>query len=114
MASIDQPDPLHGEQSTSFCPQPAGQHPSPEMQAVTGTWLQDVEQPEPTKVSVVQASPSPQLVGHAPAPAAMPVSQVSGGSTTPLPQLAEQSESLKALHADGQQPSPDAQADTAE
>ena len=34
-------------------------------------------------------------------------SQVSPGSTTPLPQLGEQSVSVLALHPAGQQPSPD-------
>jgi hypothetical protein len=37
-------------------------------------------------------------------------SQVSPGSTTPLPQVGEQSESLLALHPAGQQPSPETQA----
>ena len=36
-------------------------------------------------------------------------SQVSPFSTTPLPQLGEQSESLLALHPAGQQPSPETQ-----
>jgi hypothetical protein len=50
---------------------------------------------------VVQASPSSQLVGHK-----VIGSQVSPASTTPSPQLAEQSESSAAPHAAGQQPSP--------
>ena len=33
-------------------------------------------------------------------------SQVSPGSTTPFPQVAEQSSSFEALQPDGQQPSP--------
>ena len=36
-------------------------------------------------------------------------SQVSPGSTTPLPQVGEQSESVLALHPAGQQPSPEVQ-----
>jgi hypothetical protein len=51
--------------------------------------------------SWVQALPSSQLVGQV----AMG-SQVSPASTTPLPQLAEQSESSAVLHVAGQQPSP--------
>jgi len=45
--------------------------------------------------------PSVQEVGHEEAG-----SQVSPPSTTPLPQLGEQSESALALHPAGQQPSP--------
>ncbi len=104
---ITQPEPVHGSQSTSLPAQPAGQQPSPETHAVTGLLLQEAEQPEPTSVSVVQALPSAQLVGQAPAPLEMAVSHFSGGSTTPLPQLAEQSESFSALQAEGQQPSPE-------
>ena len=48
--------------------------------------------------------PSSQLVGHESGG-----SQVSPLSTTPLPQLAEQSESSAALHPAGQQPSPPTQ-----
>jgi hypothetical protein len=50
---------------------------------------------------MVQALPSLQVVGQVDAG-----SQVSPGSTTPLPQLGEQSESVFALHPAGQQPSP--------
>ena len=50
---------------------------------------------------MVQALPSLQVVGQVD-----PGSQVSPGSTTPLPQLGEQSESVFALHPAGQQPSP--------
>jgi hypothetical protein len=49
----------------------------------------------------VQALPSSQLAGQG--------SQVSPSSTTPLPQIGEQSGSLLALHPAGQQPSPDMQ-----
>jgi hypothetical protein len=50
---------------------------------------------------MVQSLPSLQVVGQVDAG-----SQVSPGSTTPLPQLGEQSESVFALHPAGQQPSP--------
>jgi hypothetical protein len=59
----------------------------------------------PTSESVVQALPSSQLVGQFP-------SQVSPGSSTPLPQLAPQSLSLLALQVGGQQPSPPWQTDS--
>ena len=52
----------------------------------------------PVIVSCVQSLPSSQLAGQLP-------SQVSPGSTTPLPQLAEQSLSLPELQPFGQQPS---------
>ena len=48
----------------------------------------------------MQASASSQLVGQVAAG-----SQVSPASTTPSPQLAEQSESSTAVHPTGQQPS---------
>jgi hypothetical protein len=50
---------------------------------------------------MVQALPSLQEVGQDDGK-----SQVSPFSTTPLPQVGEQSESLLALHPAGQQPSP--------
>ena len=53
----------------------------------------------------MQALPSVHEVGQAEAG-----SQVSPTSTTSLPQLGEQSESLMALHPAGQQPSPATQA----
>src|SRR5690606_17230294 len=53
----------------------------------------------PTSVSVVQATASSHAVGQSP-------SQVSGASTVPFPQLAEQSSSVLASHPPGQQPSP--------
>src|SRR5438477_545644 len=59
----------------------------------------------PVVVSTVHALPSLQLAGHVPGG-----SQVSPGSMTPLPQLAEQSESVFALQPAGQQPSPAAHA----
>jgi hypothetical protein len=52
----------------------------------------------------VQTSPSSQLVGHE-----SDGSQVSLPSTTPLPQLAEQSVSFVASQPVGQQPSPPTQ-----
>ena len=50
---------------------------------------------------MVQSFPSLQEVGQDDAG-----SQVSPGSTTALPQVGEQSESVLALHPAGQQPSP--------
>ncbi len=65
--------------------------------------------------SDVHATPSLQLAGHAPRlPAGIAVSHVSGASTVPLPQDAEQSVSVAGLQSDGQQPSPEAQLVTAE
>src|SRR5262249_56268791 len=66
---------------------PGGQQPSPFLGDVTGSWLQlALHVPPAWSVSVVQALPSSQLVGHAPGwPAGMPVSQVSGGLTPPSP-----------------------------
>ena len=49
--------------------------------------------------SKVQAFPSSQLAGQLP-------SQLSPDSTIPLPQLAEQSASVAAVHPPAQQPSP--------
>jgi hypothetical protein len=50
---------------------------------------------------MMQALPSLHEVGQDDAG-----SQVSPGSTTPLPQVGEQSESVFAVHPAGQQPSP--------
>ena len=50
---------------------------------------------------MMQALPSLQEVGQEDAG-----SQVSPASTTPLPQVGEQSESVLAVHPAGQQPSP--------
>jgi hypothetical protein len=55
----------------------------------------------PVSWSVVHAFPSSQLVGHESGG-----SHVSLASTVPLPQLAEQSVSVVASQAVGQQPSP--------
>jgi hypothetical protein len=60
----------------------------------------------PTSTSRVQAIMSLQLVGHLPAPLAMPVSQTSPLVTTPSPHEAEQSESVATVAPGGQQPSP--------
>ena len=57
------------------------------------------------KTSSVQADPSEQLCWHVPGPLEIFVSQTSGGSTAPLPQLAEQLLSLLALQPTGQHPS---------
>jgi len=53
----------------------------------------------PVIVSIVQGSVSSQVVGQSP-------SQVSPGSTTPLPQKGEQSLSVAVVHPAGQHPSP--------
>ena len=58
----------------------------------------------PVSESVVQALPSLQVVGHVSGG-----SQVSLVSTTPLPQVAEQSVSVAELQLGGQQPSPGVQ-----
>jgi hypothetical protein len=103
------PLPQTGEQSESVSAVHAdGQQPSPPLQALIAVKLQLVAHPEPTIRSRVQASPSLHVLGHEPAPLAIAVSHSSGGSTAPLPQVGEQSESVSALHADGQQPSPPA------
>jgi hypothetical protein len=65
---------------------------------------------EPEARSVVQASPSSQLRGHAPEmPALTARSQVSPESTMPLPQTTGQSSSFAASHPGGQHWSPFAQ-----
>src|SRR5262245_50360673 len=102
------PLPQLAEQSESlFALHPPGQQPSPEAHAVMAVWLQAMLHVAalPVLVSVVHAFPSLQLEGQDEGG-----SQVSPASTTPLPQLAEQSESVFALHPAGQQPSPAAQA----
>jgi hypothetical protein len=85
-----------------------GQQPSPETQAVMAVWVQAAVQLalRPVSPSTVQASPSLQeaRVGQEAGG-----SQVSPDSTTPLPHLGVQSESLFALHPAGQQPSPETQ-----
>jgi len=94
------------EQSESLLRwQPAGQQPSPSAQAVTGVFVQRTSQvpAAPVFTSVVQALPSLQVDGQLP-------SHTSPGSTTLLPQCAEQSVSVAALQAEGQHPSPPAQA----
>jgi hypothetical protein len=66
--------------------QPAGQQPSPGAHTVIGWKVQAALQLAalPVSASAVQATPSLQEVGQLP-------SQLSPGSSTPLPQLAEQS-----------------------
>ena len=94
------------EQSSSTVEsQPAGQQPSAAAHSVICWWLHATLQfsLEPVMVSMVQAVPSLQ-------PSAQSPSQVSPVSTAPLPQLAEQSLSVLALQAAGQQPSSSAQA----
>jgi hypothetical protein len=98
------PLPQLAEQSVSaVASQPTGQQPSPGAHALMAVWLHATLQLAALPViwSWVHALPSSQLAGHVVAG-----SQVSPASTTPLPQLAEQSESSAALHAAGQQPSP--------
>jgi hypothetical protein len=83
------------------------------MQAVIAWWKQARVHPSivPEPKSSVQASPSSQLRGHAPAkPVVIARSQVSPVSTARLPQTTVQSLSLFAEHPAGQQPSPSAQA----
>src|SRR5262245_56750130 len=69
--------------------QPGAQQPSPLVQVLIGVVTQRaVQVPALISVSVVQLSPSLQLVRQAPGwPAAMAVSQVSPESTAPLPQV---------------------------
>ena len=83
---------------------------SPSTAAVTGVSSQVAAHvPSMLMASVVQKSPSSQAAGQAPAePAAIPVSHVSPGSTTPLPQVDVQSSSVVASAPAGQQPSPSA------
>jgi hypothetical protein len=98
------PLPHFGEQSESVLAlHPAGQQPSPETQVLIVVWLQATLQLAllPVIRSMVQALLSLQEVGQEDFG-----SQVSPFSTTPLPQVGEQSESLLALHPAGQQPSP--------
>jgi hypothetical protein len=89
-----------GQSASETLVQPAGQQPSAAPQLVVAVWVQAAVQfaALPVRVSVVQAMPSLQLDGQLP-------SQLSPASTAPLPQLAEQSESLSALQPGAQQPS---------
>src|SRR5689334_15279247 len=68
-------------------------------------WQAALQVSRETSASVMQGSPSEQETGQAPSPLAMPVSQVSPGSTCLLPQEAEQSGSSSAVQPAGQQPS---------
>jgi hypothetical protein len=89
--------------------QSGGQHPSPVAQAVMPAKVQRAVQAdaEPDRVSRVQAMPSSQDVGQVAGG-----SQVSPGSSAPLPQVAGQSVSASWSHPDGQHPSPAWQATT--
>jgi hypothetical protein len=101
------PFPQVGGQSESLLAlHPVGQQPSPETQVVMAVWVQATLQVAllPVIWSVVQAMLSLQEVGQEDFG-----SQVSPFSTTPLPHLGEQSESVLALHPAGQQPSPETQ-----
>jgi hypothetical protein len=94
--------PQLAEQSSSVVAlHPLGQQPSPSVQAVMLTNEHSALQLDaaPTSVSVVQAIASSHEVGQSP-------SHVSGASTVPFPQLAEQSSSVVTSHPPGQQPSP--------
>ena len=100
------PLPHFGVQSESLLAlHPAGQQPSLKAaQVVIPVWLQATLQLAllPVILSMVHVLASSQEVGQDDAG-----SQVSPGSTTPLPQVGEQSVSVLALHPAGQQPSPD-------
>ena len=96
------PSPQVPEQSESLVSsQPAGQQPSASTHEVTTWEVQTTLQLAalPVIESTVQALPSSQVTGQLP-------SQVSGGSTVPLPQVAEHSASLVSSQPAGQQPSP--------
>jgi hypothetical protein len=84
------PLPQSFEQSLSpAAVQPLGQHPSPSLQLVIGSNVQLAAQvPPASSESSVQARPSSQLSGQAPAvPTANPRSQRSPSSSLPLPQF---------------------------
>lgn len=95
------PSPQVEEQSLSFADvHPLGQHPSLFVQAVRAVFVHWKEHVStvPVNPSVVQALPSSHEVGQLP-------SQASPVSTTPLPQVFEQSASLAAEHPSEQQSS---------
>jgi hypothetical protein len=97
------PLPHVGEQSASeFALQPGAQQPSPLAHSDIGWNVHAALQlsAAPTRTSIVHDAPSVHAVGHD-AP-----SQISPASTTPLPQVGEQSESELALQPGAQQPSP--------
>jgi hypothetical protein len=101
------PLPHTAAHSASLAPlQPAGQQPSPLVQATMGAWLQAKVHCAalPVLQSVVHESTSSQLGGQLAGG-----SQVSPGSTTLLPHCERQSVSLLALQPGAQQPSPLAQ-----
>lgn len=84
----------------------AGQQPSPFRVAVVVTNTHRALQVcASTSRSSVQGTPSEQVLGQAPAPVAMAVSQLSPVSTLPFPQVAEQSGSVAVTQPVGQQPS---------
>jgi len=101
------PLPHFGWQSESLLAlHPPGQQPSPALQVLMVVWLQAMLQLAllPVMRSMVQALLSLQFAGQEDTG-----SQVSPFSTTPLPQVGEQSESALALHPTGQQLSPETQ-----
>lgn len=92
---------------------PEGQQPSPLRQATIVVCVQWREQSllDPLAMSTVQASPSSQVSAQAPGnPAVIARSHCSPASTTPSPQMGEQSGSLAAVQPGGQQESPPTQA----
>jgi hypothetical protein len=98
--------PQTDEQSGSvFASQLSGQQPSflPEETHSFLVWLHATSQLAllPVIWSMVQTSPSSQEAGQVEGGSHVSL----GGSTTPLPQTGEQSESPLASHASGQQPS---------
>jgi hypothetical protein len=98
------PLPQAAAQSSSFpLVHPEGQHPSPLSQVVMALVVHRAEHVAalPVRRSSVQGSWSSHVVGHEDGG-----SQVSPGSTTPSPQVAEQSGSVPESQPDGQHPSP--------
>jgi len=76
---------------------PAGQQPSPPVQTVMGVLVHSAVHCDalPLSVSSVHAFPSSQLEGHDPGPDVRPGSQLSPGSSTPLPQSGPESPPLQ-------------------
>src|SRR5436190_850429 len=86
---------------------PVGQQPSPFIGSVIGVLVHIAwHVPPATSESAVHDIMSLHVVGHAPTPVAMPVSQSSPDSRTPLPHATAQSLSVVLFAPLGQQPSP--------
>lgn len=95
-----------GQSESTAAWAPGGQQPSPPRNAVVGTNRHRALHVLPSmRRSSVQGIPSAQVVGQAPTPLAIAVSQVSPASNLPLPQVAEQSGSVARVQSVGQQPS---------